>query len=77
MKDLFETDRVFLPKPDTKVNYEKMCFGEARFFKSKFWKLHVIMGFEYTSLSVIQNGFSFFNSFQRRKFIRRSSNYSV
>lgn len=61
MKDLFETDRVFLPKPDTKVNYEKMCFGEARFFKSKFWKLHVIMGFEYTSLSVIQNGFSFFN----------------
>lgn len=61
MKDLFETDRIFLPKTDTQVNDEKMFLGEARFFKSKFWKLQVIMGFDYTSSCIIQNGFSFFN----------------
>ena len=36
MKDLFETDRVFLRKPDTKVNYEKMCLGKPGFSNQNF-----------------------------------------
>lgn len=68
MKDLFDTDKVFLPKPETKVDDKKMCLGEAHFFKSKFWKLQVIMGFDYTSSCIIQNGFSFFNiNVEKRK----------
>lgn len=61
MKDLFDTDKVFLPKPETKLDYQKMYLGEQYFFSSKFWKLYVIMGFDYTSSCIIRNGFSFFN----------------
>lgn len=68
MKDLFDTDKVFLPKPETKLDYQKMCLGEQYFFSSKFWKLYVMMGFDYTSPGIIRNGFSFFNiNVEKRK----------
>lgn len=80
MKDLFETDKIFLPKPDTQVDDEKMCFGEAHFFKSKFWKLQVIMGFDYISTCIIQNGFSFFNinvEKRKEKFLNRLKEMNI
>lgn len=49
--------RVYLPKDDSNPK----TLGESRFFKGKFWKLQVMLGYSWTDMDVTQRGLSLFN----------------
>lgn len=49
--------RIYLPKDSSNPR----TLGESKFFKGKFWKLQVMLGYSWSDLDVTQRGLSIFN----------------